>query len=343
MDFKLQKPGFSQLSKLKLDVEGGDLSNIRRGSLAFSLFVSFLSILLGKPLLVDALGSSWSPLDPLVAINPPEMAVDPGDKFTVDVLIEDASDLGSYEFKMDFTPSVVEVVGAADGGFLKSTGRTVIPLGPDIDNEVGIVAFGAISTGSASGPEGSGKLATISLEAVGEGITKLDLDDVKVLDTSAGKMAVTVEDGQVTVGDVPTPTQTPTATPTGTPGPTPTSTPATPVATPTETHPTNTPTTKATPQPEASETPAQTPALQETATPTEMGKPAPTAVPPSPALTATPSKSEPSAPTPTLSLQPSETEKEAGGNPPLLIVIGMAGIVAIVLAVLWGKKLWGGQ
>ena len=326
------------------------MSKISRGSLAFSLLVSILSILLGKPLLADALGGLSSPLDPLVAINPPELVVDPGDTFTVEVVIKGASNLGGYEFKMDFDPRVVQVVDAEDGGFLGSTGRTLVPLPPIIGNDT--FSFGAVSVGDQPGPDGDGTLAIITLEAIGGGVTELDLHDVKVLDVFSGEMPeVTVEDGLVQVGAWPTPTEAVTATPTGTPAATATGTPtvpgATPTeATPTEAMPTETPSEVGTPAPTGVATATSMPTeAMPTATPTETGKPTPTSTPAPPALTltATPLTPKPAAYTPTPSSYPSETKGKAGGNPPLLIAIGLAGIVAIALAALWGKKLWSGQ
>ena len=321
-------------------------SKISRGLPVFLIFF-LLPILAGRPL------SAGATSDPLVAINPPELVVDPGATFTVEVLIKEVSDLGGYEFKMDFDPSVVQMVGVEEGGFLGSTGRMVIPLGPQIDNTTGTVAFGAISAGTAPGAEGEGKLATISLKAVGEGVTDLDLHDVKILRTSALKMPVTVEDGRVWVGAGPTPTHTPTEVPTATPTPTPvaTATPVAPSPTPTKAVPTKTPTptkvSKPTPTPVATATPvAPTPTPIEAVptkapTPTRMGKPTSTPVPPSPTPTATLTPKT-HVPTPTPFLHPSEA-RGAKGSPPLLIAIGLAGIVALVLAVLWGRKLWGGQ
>ena len=331
------------------------MSKIHR-ALIFSLFVSFLSILLAKPLLADALGGLRSSLDPLVVIHPPELVRNVGDTFTVEVVIEGASNLGGYQFEMDFDPSIVQVVGVEDGGFLGSTGRAVIPTGPDIDNAVGTLTFGAVSIGAQPGPDGEGTLAIITLEAVGVGVSSLHLHDVMVLNTAAGEETPNVEDGQVkVVGPTPTytPTEVATATPTGTP--TATSTPAAPGATPTEAVPTGaaTPTEMGKPTPTGAATATSTPAAlgatptetMLTATPAEMGKPTPTSTPAPPTLTltATPSTPKPTAPTPTPSSYPSETKGGAGGNPPLFIAIGLAGIAAIALAALWGKKLWGGQ
>jgi hypothetical protein len=62
--------------------------------------------------------------------------------------------------------------------FLGSTGRTAQPIGPTIDNTVGIVTFVAFSLGSQAGPQGTGLLVTITFVAVGSGTCELNLQDV---------------------------------------------------------------------------------------------------------------------------------------------------------------------
>ena len=120
-----------------------------------------------------------------VWVDPPASSVYPGQQFTVTVSIKDATDLRGYQFSMAFNPTVVNVLDVVDASFLGSTGRTVIPLGPDIDNGAGIVTFGAGSVGEMAGPNGDGDLAIITLEAVGYGDTALDLYNLSTSDTQA--------------------------------------------------------------------------------------------------------------------------------------------------------------
>ncbi len=277
-----------------------------------------LAILIGKPLPAGAAPrSSCSSLTPdaIIALEPREQTVSLGDTFTVKVTIEQVSDLGGYEFKVRYNPSVVEVLDVEVGDFLGSTGCTVIPLGPDLDNETGVVVFAAFSLGCTPGPEGDGELATISLKAVGEGVTDLDLYDVKVLDPSAGQILFTVEDGRVQVGSesMLTPTPMPTATPRETPtAATATGTPvgtATPAATVTGTPGTAVPeaTVPATKTPQVGPTQQGT-ASSPTATPGPMEA---TAGAPEPTATGTGEVEGGSAATETPSTTPSATSPAA--------------------------------
>jgi len=216
-----------------------------------------------------------------VRIHPAVLSVAVGDTFTVGVMIDGAVDLGGYEFKMSFDPLIVNVQGVADASFLGSTGRTVLPVGPTINNVTGMVSFGAFTFGAAAGPSGTGTLAIITLKAMGAGGTALGLYDVTVSDTKGIEQVSTDEDGTVTVGAGPTstPTFTPTATATNTPTTTPTLTPTitvTPTITPTST-PTLTPTITVTPT--ITPTPTLTQTITPTATPTITPTPTPTGTP----------------------------------------------------------------
>jgi len=164
--------------------------------------------------------------DPTVRIEPAQSVVDVGETFTITVMIDQASDLGGFEFALFFVTTTVTVDSVTLGDFPGSTGRTIITVGPTIDNEAGEVRFGAATIGADPGPGGTGELAVIVLTTKGMGTSPLDLQDVLVLDTAAQHQTPTVQGGMVVAGGAPTPTVTPTATstPTGTTTPTPTTT-----------------------------------------------------------------------------------------------------------------------
>jgi hypothetical protein len=88
---------------------------------------------------------------------------------------------------------------AALGDFPESTGRSTVPVGPEVDNEEGKVILGAVSFGSGPGPSGTGVLATITCIAQREGSTALGLLEVQVLDTATNAQRITAEGGRVVV------------------------------------------------------------------------------------------------------------------------------------------------
>ena len=139
---------------------------------------------------------------PLVWVDPPEQTAQLSEgSFTADVAIADVTNLGSFQFVLTFSPDSVHVEGAELGDFLESTGRGTLPVGPDINNDTGTVAFGAGSYGTPPGPDGSGVLATISFSPQAEGESNLHLQNVQVTDTVPNPISVDLQDGSITVQD----------------------------------------------------------------------------------------------------------------------------------------------
>jgi hypothetical protein len=136
--------------------------------------------------------------NPTVRMDPAESVVGTGETFDVSVMIEEADDLGGFEFTMLCVSTTVTVDSVTVGDFVGSTGRSVIPVGPTI--QAGRVSLGVATVGSAPGPSGTGVLATVTLTAQGSGQSPLDLQNVLVLDTHARHQTPTVEGGVVRVG-----------------------------------------------------------------------------------------------------------------------------------------------
>jgi hypothetical protein len=160
----------------------------------------------------------------VVAVVPAELTVEPGATFTIEVTIRDVSDLGSYEFVLAYDPTVVQTRELVSGGFVEGSDRATIALGPDIDNEAGRVTYGIASFGDLPGVAGSGTLAVITLEALADGVSRLELIDseLQIFDAAGARLRASPEDGRVQVGSgataTPEATVTPTEVLTATPG-----------------------------------------------------------------------------------------------------------------------------
>ncbi|MBN2009889.1 T9SS type A sorting domain-containing protein [candidate division KSB1 bacterium] len=139
---------------------------------------------------------------PVIRFDPPVSEMRVGHPASVNVVLDGITDLGSFEFEIDYDGVVLQVAQASDvaaGDFLGSTGRSVIPVGPDINNSIGSVVFGSASLGAQAGPNGSGVLATISWTPMAEGMSPIDLKNVKISDTKGSQIAVVDEDGEINV------------------------------------------------------------------------------------------------------------------------------------------------
>jgi len=136
----------------------------------------------------------------ILRISPPARAVILGEAFTVDVVIDNTVDLGSFEFELSYQPTVIYVKRVELGPFLGSTGRSTGVVGPVIDNVAGRVSFGAFSFGSEPGPSGTGTLATIIFSTAGVGTSLLDLQNSQVTDTQGNpQLPLTEEDGVASI------------------------------------------------------------------------------------------------------------------------------------------------
>ena len=123
-----------------------------------------LGIALGLVALLVATGVHAAPAslswlaaaDPVIRFSPSSATVEPGATFVLDVVVDNVVDLGGFDFTVSFNPVVVQVQTVVLGSFLGSTGRTVAPLGPNIDNTAGSFTLGGFSFGAVGGPGGTG-------------------------------------------------------------------------------------------------------------------------------------------------------------------------------------------
>jgi hypothetical protein len=144
-------------------------------------------------------------------VDPASQTVPLGSDFTVDVSIQEVTNLGSYEWLLTYDPDLLAFVSVADGPFLGSTGRTVFCPGEILD--VGSIRWGCASSGTTPpGPDGAGVLSTITFSPLAEGTSALDLVWVQLSDPLGDNVPTAVLDGSVTVGPAPTPTATATST-----------------------------------------------------------------------------------------------------------------------------------
>ncbi|MHC4499485.1 MAG: cohesin domain-containing protein [Planctomycetota bacterium] len=133
-------------------------------------------------------------------IEPETTVVAADDVFTLEVFIANVDDLGGFEFNLTYDPVVVWVTEVQVGEFLGSTNRSVVTLGPEIDNDTGEMAFGGFTFGEPGGPEGSGRLATLICQARSAGMSAATFSDVQIVNTQATLLTpLTTLDGSVTV------------------------------------------------------------------------------------------------------------------------------------------------
>jgi hypothetical protein len=135
-----------------------------------------------------------------VRVVPASRDVDTQATYTLTVTVEDAEDLGGFEFDLTFDPALLRVDDVTLGDFLGSTGRNTGELGPDIDNDAGVATYGAFSFGSEDGPNGTGTLAIVEFTTyVTPGVSALNLQNVQIINTDTQTQAVQAIGGSVTI------------------------------------------------------------------------------------------------------------------------------------------------
>ncbi len=103
-----------------------------------------------------------------------------GDRFVLDVVVQDAEDLLGWEAAISFDPQVLRVVDRDVNFFLAANeGSSVVDASNRTPDESGLYQAAAVDTSDPASPDsGSGTLVRLTLEAVGEGTSSVSLDPV---------------------------------------------------------------------------------------------------------------------------------------------------------------------
>jgi len=134
----------------------------------------------------------------IIGVSPSELTLSDGTE--VEVRVEDVSELGAFEFEINYSPDVISIEGVELGDFLGSTGNTAMSVGPDIDNIGGKVKFGAFSFGGNPAPSGSGVLAILRISPVRAAVTQLNFKDIQITDKSGNVLTVGSTKGAIVTG-----------------------------------------------------------------------------------------------------------------------------------------------
>jgi len=123
-----------------------------------------------------------------VSFNPASFLVKVGDLFNVQVMIADATNVGSVPFHLAYDPKILEFVPpAVEGGFLKSDGAsTIFNAQAATTNEI-FVALARVGVPTGASVTGSKLiLCVFQFHALAPGMTSLAFTEASVLDP-AGK------------------------------------------------------------------------------------------------------------------------------------------------------------
>jgi hypothetical protein len=143
--------------------------------------------------------------DPTVIVQPSSPTVNVGQHFSVDVSIDNVTDLYAFQFDLGFNPAALAADSVTEGSFLPGGGSTIFVAGT-IDNVAGDVSNNGDTLLTAiSGVDGSGSLASFDLTAIAPGLSPLNAFNVILLDSSLNNIDATEMEGSITVSPSPVP------------------------------------------------------------------------------------------------------------------------------------------
>lgn len=156
----------------------------------------------------------------IVSIQPASQTIKVGETTTVDVQIENVSNLFGVDLRLSFDPDVVKVVDSnplvpdvqvEPGMFLDISGGKGFVVENTADNTAGTIAYAATLLSPASPVSGDGPLLRITFEGAAAGESAVTLESVLLSDSKAQEITASTQDGSITVTapEEPTPTPTP--------------------------------------------------------------------------------------------------------------------------------------
>ena len=140
-------------------------------------------------------GAQSAQADPI--LSAPFVTVNAGDTFVIPISITNAADLTSWQFDLDFNPTVVSANSVTEGPFLSAFGATLFGSGA-VDNIAGRISLATDSfVDLPPQPSGSGVLVNVEFTALAAGVSPLTLSNIFLNDVDQGFSAT---NGQITVG-----------------------------------------------------------------------------------------------------------------------------------------------
>jgi hypothetical protein len=132
----------------------------------------------------------------VIYVSPDTISVAPGESFDIAVTIKRAENVYSWQFKLSWDPTILELQEVSEGNFLKQ-GVYPTTFQEYVDNEAGnlVVVCFFLGDNRAWSANGDGTLATVTFYVKDTGYTPLLLYDTELLDYDYHKLPHTSEDG----------------------------------------------------------------------------------------------------------------------------------------------------
>jgi hypothetical protein len=131
-----------------------------------------------------------------VSVFPSSVTADAGQNFSINVNVTGVSDLYGWQFSLNWTATVLNVVNATEGPFLKSDGDSTF-FYYNLNATAGQVTVVCTLLGSVTGISGSGVLTTITFNVLSSGQSPLNLYNVILLNPQETAIPSQLSNGNV--------------------------------------------------------------------------------------------------------------------------------------------------
>ena len=138
-----------------------------------------------------------------ISVEPAYQEISQGDNITVDIMVyPEESGIYGASYTLYFNNTILNATSQTQGPFLTQDGKDSNVWWNEIDNTTGKVEYAESRMGTLVGVTGSGVLATIIFEVIGEeGVSSLNISDLEdeLLYNTSGSVQAEINNGSVEV------------------------------------------------------------------------------------------------------------------------------------------------
>lgn len=139
-----------------------------------------------------------------VTVDPLASTVMVGESTTVDVVVQSVTDLYGVQLRIDFDPTVVQVLDADLGtaGVQIEPGTCPVPdfvVQNEVSNATGIISYTVTALNPSPACNGDGTVASVEFEGLAAGESALQFSDVILANSDGREIAADTQDGTLTV------------------------------------------------------------------------------------------------------------------------------------------------
>ena len=139
-------------------------------------------------------------------VQPPAQTLAVGAQTTVEIRIEQVSNLYGFDAQLSFDPAVLQVVDADPGKANVQVavgdifaGKNGFVVGNSANNTTGLISYSISLLGEPAGVSGNGSLFRVTFQAKAGGQSALTLTTLRLAAMGGASIPATISDGAVTV------------------------------------------------------------------------------------------------------------------------------------------------